>query len=575
MVEKTTSNTTLGLELTLSELRGALLAYKQNRPTLERIFKIPIDQEHLAHPVKLLYTEKEEKELFLLSHKSLTVSAITSSDVLIRDLEVLLSKEKDIDQVLDFQTEPLLPYPIEEAIVDRIFIKKSNEKTLLTIASVKKEHLQAHLEHWHAIKVEPEVVSCIPAALAAFSEQFMLHEEPYFALHLGEFESSCCLIQKGALLSTQAYKWGTHNLKSAFEEDVKTKEKISQTEDEDFYTLDYTNISKTAFPSLFETIQLYRQETTKIFFYLAKQAPKKELFDVFVVGEGAILKNFGESLCSHLKKTLHFPQPSPQFSISQEELSLFAVPIGAALTALPKAPYQINFRQKEFIYPYPWKRLKKPIILYFILSIFLAIGIYLFGFAYIGKQEDNLKKNYLNLLVLMNKSFDEFEQDIQKREPSIFSQKKITPSFLTQEDIRKRLSLLEKEIRESPDIFPLLPNIPRVSDVLAWLSSHPHIKGEEDSSTEGSRLQLENFNYKMIKRPEANKMKEKYQVKVDIEFTAQTPRYAREFHDILLAPNDIIDPNSDINWSTERGKYRASFFLKDKTLYPTSKSIIP
>ena len=82
---------------------------------------------------------------------------------------------------------------------------------------------------------------------------------------------------------------------------------------------------------------------------------------------------------------------------------------------------------------------------------------------------------------------------------------------------------------------------------------------------------LENFSYKMVKRPEFNKKKEHYQVKVEIEFSTHTPRYAREFHDILLAPNEIIDPTSDVKWSSERGRYRASFFLKDKTLYPNAK----
>ena len=61
----------------------------------------------------------------------------------------------------------------------------------------------------------------------------------------------------------------------------------------------------------------------------------------------------------------------------------------------------------------------------------------------------------------------------------------------------------------------------------------------------------------------------KYQVKVDLEFSTSSPRIAREFHDSLIAPNDLIDPKGEVKWSSNRGKYRTSFYLKDKTQYLT------
>jgi type IV pilus assembly protein PilM len=114
--------------------------------------------------------------------------------------------------------------------------------------------------------------------------------------------------------------------------------------------------------------------------------------------------------------------------------------------------------------------------------------------------------------------------------------------------------------------------VPRASDVLAWLSTNPHIVGTElDKADKSNRIQLESFSYKLVKRPEQNKMREKYQARVELEFSTQTPRFAREFHDYLLSSNDFVDPKGDVKWSSERGRYRASFFLKDKTLYPTAR----
>jgi len=59
-------------------------------------------------------------------------------------------------------------------------------------------------------------------------------------------------------------------------------------------------------------------------------------------------------------------------------------------------------------------------------------------------------------------------------------------------------------------------------------------------------LQIENLSYSMVKRPELTKKQERYQVKVELEFTSPTPKLAREFHDALIAPNDLVDPKGDI-----------------------------
>ena len=106
--------------------------------------------------------------------------------------------------------------------------------------------------------------------------------------------------------------------------------------------------------------------------------------------------------------------------------------------------------------------------------------------------------------------------------------------------------------------------------VLAWLSQHPTVVSIDEHGNKQTKLQIDNFDYTMLKRPQSGKKQEKYQVKVELEFTSPTPKWAREFHDALIAPNDWIDPKGEIKWNSNRGKYKTSFFLKDKTAYPSS-----
>ena len=109
-----------------------------------------------------------------------------------------------------------------------------------------------------------------------------------------------------------------------------------------------------------------------------------------------------------------------------------------------------------------------------------------------------------------------------------------------------------------------------VSDVLGWLNK---LAGASDKDNGEKALaqgiQIDSFNYTLVKRPEQTKKQEKYQVKVELEFNSPTPKMAREFHDALIAPNEMVDPKGEVKWSTNRGKYRTSFYLKDKTAYPS------
>jgi type IV pilus assembly protein PilM len=571
MTDRPTASQTLGLEIDERELRAVQLISAKGKPALSQIIIIPIehDPQQPGH-VKPLYTEITQKKFQSISDKSLIITAVASSDVLVRELNIQLIKEKDIDDVLEFQSEPLLPYSSDEAIIDRIVINKGLENTELTICAVKSEHLSAYLQTWHEVGIEPEVISCDQAALATFSKQFSSIDTLHYVLHIGHKETTIILSNDGKLLYSQACRHGTNELFEAFAHDTGLTEKELET---GFSRFNFNGPEMTNYPTLLEAFKTLQIEITKRLFSLAKQYPGQEIETVLVTGHGAALNLLPEALNQALGKKIHYPKTSSGFNLTPMELRRFAIPLGLALSALPKATHNINFRQKDFVYPYPWKRIKKPIGIYLSLCLAFSLTLLFLGNAYITSQEDGLRKKYLNVLTLMKKPFQEVEKEIESITPSAttFSNEKGKPIIeMTQADMSRRLSILEKELKESPNVFPLQPNTPRVSDVLAWFSTHPHFT-ELDPESGKPKIQLESFSYRMVKLPEFNKPRERYQARVEIEFSSLTPRYAREFHDILLAPNELVDPSEDVKWSTERGRYRASFFLKDKTIYPSAR----
>lgn len=566
MFDKPQATSVVGIEVDAFLLKGVALDLIRKKPHVKALFDLQlVPQSDESGVVKPLYTSEQKEQFTSLSDKYLFVTSMSMPYLLVRSLEMKLKKEKDIDAVLAFQTEPLLPYPIEEAVLDRLIISQDMGTSRLSILAVRKDHLTKHLTEWNDLDIEPEIVSADPQALAVFAHHTLTTEEPFCALHLGINKSLCILVENGKLIAAQAIPGGIENILLEYAQMMNINMYAA------YQQLTTINIHEQN-PKLQSAVEALQMMTTRTIYALAKQFKGKKVDSLLVTGSGANLSGLPELICKSLEKVLMIPNPDSIVGISVYDMHHYALPIGAALTALPLTYDQINYRQKEFAYPSPWKRLKKTLGIYFTLCVGIAIALTLFGKAYMSYQEAEIKVHYLELLNVMNKPYIEFEKEFSSKLTTIkggASEEVLNIESLSNADISRRLQYLEKEIQATPQMFPLQPNVPTVSDVLAWISTHPQFVPSKSSANdqELSSLEIENFNYTMIRRPEPNKKQEKYQVKVEVEFSSPSPKMAREFHDALIAPNDIVDPKAEIKWNSNRNKYTTSFYLKDKTVY--------
>lgn len=563
MQEKPDASSALGLELEGDFLKAVQLSYVKGKPKLDHFFEIKREND-LVNP---LYNIESNQDLLNALQKSLTITSLHSQETLIRQLEIKLKKDKDIQEVLLFQAEPLLPYPIENAGVDYLKIANTEEGSLLCLLAARKDHLLQHIENWSKYKIEPEVIMAVPAALANFADFFVSTDQLYCLAHLGLEQTTCILIQDGKLLASQAVPLGINHLKEA----LIRKEETTQ----GFGDIDISALTKESQPSLYQAWEDIKLEIKRAIYSLLKQAKGEKVKDLLITGSGALVPHLASTLASDLEMEQIHPRQElfPDFTIGQ--ILNFAIPIGEALSAFPKAKNKINFRRGDLSHPNPWKRLKTSIGLYAGLCLMLALAFYLFGQSYLHYRQDQIKQSYVQLLEVMNKPYEEFEKTFEEKKPELKSDGETISSImqLNETGLFQRVEYLEKELQNTPDLFPLWPNVPRVSDVLAWLATQHMLVAKKGKSEirDAQSLQIESFNYTLVKRPEQNKKQEKYQVKVEIEFTSPTPKQARAFHDALIEPNAFVDPKGEVKWNSSHGRYRTSFYLKDKTFYPSSQ----
>ena len=218
-------------------------------------------------------------------------------------------------------------------------------------------------------------------------------------------------------------------------------------------------------------------------------------------------------ICNFLKRT--------PFPLSNEHLPA----MGAALLAHrvdllhQSCGYQLGGCEREEA-----RQWIRPLAIFVALFLVALGAVYGIGQRFLGQREQELQNNLQELVAL------------------------------TCPEGSLELDQIETLLK-AKDLYPLVANTPKLSDLLVWLSGI------------AENIELSSLQYSLVKRPDKTKPKEHYQVKVDMEFTAESATDARKFHQQLLAPNPFIDPKSEVKWSLTGGKWRASFFLKDKTVY--------
>ncbi len=534
MFERPTATYSLGLEVEGSSLRGALLTLQGDGLKVERLFSVKFHLEEgglpqQANPLVSVTPPLPRGQL----DEALIVTGFNNEEILVRSLEVKLPKPKDVDSVLLFQAEPLLPFPLDNAVIDRQFLGVEEGASQLTVFATRKDRMQGHLDFYHALGIEPEAISCYPAALAAFAKWVVDTSTPIFVLHLAGENAVCLLAQQGNVVASHALT-GISGLLAHLPPSP-----------------DFTSIASSEGHPAAPLLEALRLSVGRTLYALTKQNQGEQIPNVLVTGEGALLNNLGTYLCESFNKQCLTPKAIPGCSV--DDLVRYAIPIGLAQGGLSGGE-GLNFRQAELAYPNPWKRLKKPIGIYFLACLGITLLIFLVGQLRSNYELHSLRDQFSSLLLGMGKDYQGFEEAYHKA-----TQGPVVQNFnkLSASDLQNRVDFVRNDVQNTPLTFPLQPNTPRVSDILAWIASHPK-----------ARIQIESFSYNMVKRPDKSKPKERYQVRVEMEFSSPDAKLARDFYDALVAPNDFVDPKGEVKWTYAAGKYRISFFLKDKTFYP-------
>ncbi|MCB1136750.1 MAG: hypothetical protein KDK78_10815, partial [Chlamydiia bacterium] len=428
-------------------------------------------------------------------------SSLPSQASLVRPLHLALTKEKDIRAVLQFEAEPLIPFPIEEAAIGHSIVKIGDEGSHLTILAARKDKFETHLEICRNAGIEPEASTIAGVGLAAINPYLHSGLEERILVYLNSDCAICALVQEDKLVF--CVETASNDLGTAIREG-------------------------NAPPSLQRWLKQAVHSAGK------HASGSRELSTLFL-GEGALNTSLVEQLSTSLSGPRLSLETTGISGVSASDVLCYAIPIGLALSQAEARNVSTNLRQGNFSYPAPWKRLQVPLSTFTGLCLALALCFYLIGGLLVERRETALQGHFYGLLEALEIDRSTFERDF--RTAHGFT----TPASdgpLKSSAIAERVQFLSQQMEKRPRSFPLASTVPRVSDVLAWLSSHPKVVSVDPTTGERAALvELTSMNYTMVKRPQKGQVRDRYQVKVDLEVECDSSRLAREFHDALLEPN--------------------------------------
>ncbi len=427
-----------------------------------------------------------------------SVSGIDGQDLLIRHLVTPLKKVRALHKTLPFQLESLIPYSLDDVVVKPIYDIKEKE-TEAHFFTVPRKTLQQHISSFQKEGIDPEWVSAIPMALFRFAIFACPNESSLVVFHIGVKKIELVFIQEGNILSHITLHIGSKDLNEGDSATVVSK---------------------------------LKREVDRAFCFFAHKEQEGGNRKVLFCGERTkevenLLKGEEGSLISPIEIEGHR-------GFNGETVTPYAIPIGLAIDALKNDSSSIQFRQETFISRRSFSSIRRGLIQGGVLAgVLFALTLFC-SELYFQKKEKALT-GYVEELI------SHYEREIP---------------FLTGRveggSLEKILSDLNRRLRppKNEEFFYTSP--PLVSDLLAFISSHPKLKG----------MEVKELDYELKSYPSLSKPKNTYRPKVRLSFVSKEAKKAREFHDAVIDDETYIDKDGEIEWKRNEDEYEIAFFLR-------------
>jgi len=428
-------------------------------------------------------------------------------EVLFKEVKLPTLQKSKVLKLLPFQIESHLPYPLEEAVLSVHLTSSRKEKeTRISVFSAKISSLEEHQKLHFDNGINLDKVSCVIAGLSRFSSFFFGKSGTKLLLHVGKTRSIALCLEEGEILFSHTFPVGTSLV----------------TEESETLAPDFDKIN--------ESNSQLRKEFKRIFLFLEKKlGPSCK--EVLLTGDFSEIPKFIEFFSSGLPDSLTFlPLPTDE-KYDSLTMQAYAVPIGLALEGISEDGKDLSFCVGPFLTDFMKEKRKKRFFSFALATTALSAVMLVMGSLQISQKKHGLLKRFSEAFMQEGKKVSSLH------------------------DLEKELVKLENGEKNGAKNYLLVPPIPSVTEVLAYLGSHPAFSVSKE-------IEIVKVSYNLVKYPKNPSPKDPYLGKVTLEISVPNGKTASSFHERFCKDNPLINEKKEIVWEEKGDFCSLSFFLR-------------
>lgn len=344
----------LGFDIGKTSVKAALLHCKGKEIVIKKFFEeaivnAPTDlQERTVAAIKIILEQAGPYDKI--------VSALSAGQAIFKELKLPFIGIDTIKKVISYEVEPLLPFSLQDAVIDCIITKENRDENSseILVAAVQNQVIAQHLALFEAAGAQPEKVtidmfalyglySIIPAYASLKNGVVLLEIEPQSTRMAYIYNGQLRFIRtlpKGLLEQARMVAQNTGlSEQEAFESIIRYGLETDHDQT-------YAQATKNAFISIFNDILFTLQSFT------SQSKPPQSLSKIILFGTGATIKGLPE-LVTDLSRV-----PTELFQVNSLVHNGFGISaqvsvpqnnIVSLAAALPRSTtFGFNLRKKEF-----------------------------------------------------------------------------------------------------------------------------------------------------------------------------------------------------------------------------------
>ncbi len=350
----------LGIELGSSSVKAAEIEVRFRKTEILDLYSVPLTADVTSDvpDTKGAYRDALSN-LFrrLPIHPEKIVASLPASQAVIRFLKLPIKQVKKVEKTFQFELEDLIPFRLEDAIVESSITSYAEGCRVVAGIALKK-HVESHISWLKDIGLDPdwltfEGMGLINLFLLEMKVENEDSQGPSLLMDIGHLKTTMSVIHSGSLQMIRTVNWGGFTVTQFIASELG----ISLSEAEEIKKHTMAQITRGEAPSSDETLKAVGEGISALtpdishtlVSYLAQY--KQEISTIYIAGGSSKMVGFPDLLSDHLGKPVkyfnHFSQLSMHSHMPYDLLD-YGEAIGRALVFSRNSPILFNFRKGSF-----------------------------------------------------------------------------------------------------------------------------------------------------------------------------------------------------------------------------------